>query len=69
MVKLDPLTDIEMLLMVENISDVEYVKLYINIQKVKTNAWKIMIKIKESSYLKYWDGNNFLVEQCHKSWP
>ena len=38
MVKLDPLTDIEMLLMAENISDVEYVKLYINIQKVKTNA-------------------------------
>ena len=26
-------------------------------------------KKKESSYLKYWDGNNFLVEQCHKSWP
>ena len=46
-VKLDLLTDIDILLMVEKgIREEEYVTLFIDIQKLITSVWKIMIKIK-----------------------
>ena len=38
--------------------NVEYVMLFIDKWKPIANAWKIMIKIKKSPYLKYWDINN-----------
>ena len=55
-VKLDLLTDIDMLLILEEILEEEleevleeeYVTLFINKQKLITNTWKIMIKIKNS---------------------
>ena len=45
-VKLDLLTDISMLLMVENILEEEYATLFIDMQKLIKNLRKIMIKIK-----------------------
>ena len=46
-VKLELLTHIDMLLMVEKgIIEEEYVTLFIDMQKLITNTWKIMIKIK-----------------------
>ena len=44
-VKLDLLTDIDILSMVVKVSEEEYVTLFINMQKLITNRWKIMIKI------------------------
>ena len=44
--KLDLLADIDMLLMVEKVLEEEYVTLFVDIQKLITNTWKIMIKIK-----------------------
>ena len=44
-VKLSLLTDINMLLMAER-NDEEYVTLFINMRKLITNLWKIMVKIK-----------------------
>ena len=43
--KLDILTDIDMLLIVEKVLEQEYVTLFIDIQKLITNTLKIMIKI------------------------
>ena len=45
-VKLDLLTDIDMLLMVEKVIEEEYVTLFIDMQKLITNTWKIKIKVK-----------------------
>ena len=45
-VKLDLLTDIDMLLMVEKVSEEEYATLFINMQNLITSTSKIMIKIK-----------------------
>ena len=45
-VKLNPLTDINMLLIVEKAIRGGSVTLFINMQKLITNIWKIMIKIK-----------------------
>ena len=45
-VKLDILTDTDMLLMVQKLLEEEYVTLFIDMQKLITGAWKIMIEIK-----------------------
>ena len=45
-VKLDHLTDIDMLIIVEEGMRGGYVTLFINMEKLMTNTWKIMIKIK-----------------------
>ena len=47
-----------MLLTVEKGIRLEYVKLLTDMWKLITNTWKIMMKSKESLYLKYWDVNN-----------
>ena len=52
------LTDIDMLLMVEKVSQAEYVTLFTDLLKLIINTWKRYDKIKESSHLKYWDINN-----------
>ena len=57
-VKLGLLTYINMLLNIGKVLEREYVTLFIDMQKLITNAWKIMIIKKESSCLKYWDVNN-----------
>ena len=44
-IKLDLLTDIDMLLMVEKGIREEYVTLFLDMQKLITNTWKITIKI------------------------
>ena len=43
---LEPLTDIDMLVMVEKVSEVDYVMLFINMLKLIINIWKITIKVK-----------------------
>ena len=45
-VKLELLTDIDTLLMVEKEFEEEYVTQFSDMQKLITNMWKIMIKIK-----------------------
>ena len=45
-VRLDLLTDFDMLLMIGNVQEEECVTLFINMQNLITNTWKIMIKIK-----------------------
>ena len=45
-VKLDLLTDIDMLIMAKKLLEEEYVTLFIGMQKLITNTWKFMIKIK-----------------------
>ena len=45
-VKLDFLPYIDVLLMAENVSEVEYATQFINMQKLLTNTRKIMINIK-----------------------
>ena len=57
-VKLDLLTDIDMLLMVKK----TYVMLFIVMWKLVTITWKVMID--ESSYLKYWDVKICMDGQC-----
>ena len=52
-VKLELLTDIDMLLIVE-----KGTRCGIDMQNLIINIWKIAIKNKELSYLKYWDVNN-----------
>ena len=44
--ELEPLTDIDMLLMVEKKLEEEYVILLIDMQKLITSTWKIMLKIR-----------------------
>ena len=56
--KLDLIGDIDVLLMVEKGIKEEYVSLFINMQKLITNTWKIMTN-KESSYLIYWGVKNY----------
>ena len=56
--KLDLLTNINMLLIVERGITGGRVTLFINTQKLITNTRKIVIKIKESSNFQYWDINN-----------
>ena len=36
----------------------EYVTLFIDMQNLTTNTWRIMIKIKNHHIFKYWDVNN-----------
>ena len=43
--KLDLFTDMGILLMIKKVSEVEYVMLFINIQKMITNILKVMMKI------------------------
>ena len=50
-VKLELLGEIDMLLMVEKKLEEEYVALLMDIQKLITNVWKTMIKIKNGSIL------------------
>ena len=50
-VKFDLLTDIDILLMVEENIIGGYVTLFIDMQKLITNAWKIMMQIKNSHIL------------------
>ena len=45
-VKLDLSTDIDVLFMVEKVSQAEYVTVFIKIWKLIINTWKTMIKIK-----------------------
>ena len=45
------LAEIDMLLMVEKKLEEEYVALLMDIEKLITNIWKIMIKIKNGSIL------------------
>ena len=45
-IKLNLLTDIDMLLMVEKLLEEEYFTLFLDMQKVITNTLKIMMKIK-----------------------
>ena len=50
-VKLDLLTDIDLLLMVEKVLEEECVTLFTDMQKLITNTWKIMMKIKNRHIL------------------
>ena len=66
-VKLDLLTDIDMLIMLEkgiregiNHSIYQYMK-------ANNKHMKDYDKNKESSYLQYWDANIYMVGQCRKS--
>ena len=45
-VKLDLLTDIDLILGKKKVYEEEYVTLFIDMKKLITNTWKIMIKIK-----------------------
>ena len=45
-IKLNLLTDIDMLLIVEKLLEEEYFTLFLDMQKVITNTLKIMMKIK-----------------------
>ena len=45
----------------------EYVMHFIDMQKLIKNTWKIIIKEKKLSSLKYWDIIIYMVGQCHKS--
>ena len=54
--KLDLLTDIDMLLIVEKGIKRQNMSLFINVQTLITNTWKIVIKIK---IRQNWDVNNF----------
>ena len=58
-VELQFLSDIDMLLMVEKELDEEYVTKFMDIQKLIAIYMIDYDKNKESSYLKYWDVNNF----------
>ena len=66
-VKLDLLTDVNMLLMLEKVIR-ERICHSIN-QYAKNNSkyMKDYDKNKESSYIQYWDVNNLMVVQCGKS--
>ena len=66
-VKLDLLTDIDMLLIAEkSIRGGIYHSIY-RYAKANDKYMKGYDKKKESSYLKYWDVNNLYGWQCHKS--
>ena len=47
-VKLSLLTDIDLLLMVEKESEVEYIMLFTDMQKLKASTLKAMIKVKNN---------------------
>ena len=50
-VKLELLTDIDMLLMVKKELEDEYIMQFIDMEKLITNIWKIMIKVKNHHIL------------------
>ena len=66
-VKLDLLTDIVKLLMEEKGIGEEYVTLSIDMQKLITNAWKIMIKTKNRHIFNIEILIIYVVGQCRKS--
>ena len=55
---LELLTGIDILVMVEKVSQVEYVILFVNMWKLIIILWKITNKSKELSYVKYQDINS-----------
>ena len=65
-VKLDLSTDIGMLLMVGKVIKGEICHSIYQYAKANNKYMKDYDKIKESSYLQYWDVN-YIVGQCHKS--
>ena len=65
-VKLDLLTNIDMLLMVKKVLEEEYVTLFINMQKQITNTWKIMIKINNRYISNIGTWITYMDWQCHK---
>ena len=65
-VKLDLSTDIGMLLMVGKVIKGEICHSIYQYAKANNKYMKDYDKIKESSYLQYWDVN-YIVAQCHKS--
>ena len=66
-VRLDLLTDIAMLLMVEKVLEQEYVTLFIDTQKLIKKYRKNYDENKETSYLLYYDVKIYMVGQCRKS--
>ena len=60
-IKLDILTDIDMLLMVEKGIRERICHSIYWYTKANKNTWKIMIKIKKPSYIQYWDVNNSVI--------
>ena len=66
-VKLELLTDIDMLLMVEKALEEEYVMQFISMQKLITNIRKIMIKIKNHHIFNTGMQIIYMVGQCGKS--
>ena len=66
-VKLDLVTDTDILLTVEKGIEAEYVMLFIDMWKLITNTWQIMIKIK--NHHKYWDVNNLYRWSISKMLP
>ena len=55
--------------MVEKILEEEYVAIFIDTQELITNTWKNNDTNKESSYLKYWDINNFYGWEMSQTLP
>ena len=52
-VKLDLLTDINMLLIVKKVSEVKYSMLFINMRKLITNSLKVMMRMKNHHILSF----------------
>ena len=50
-VKLDLLPDVDILLMVEKVLEEEYFTLFIDMQNLITNTWKIILKIQNRQIL------------------
>ena len=66
-VKLDLLTDIDMLLMAEKGIRGGICHPIYQYAKANNKHMKDYDKNKESSYIQYWNVNNLLIGQCHKS--
>ena len=66
-VKLDFLTDVDMLLMLEKVIRGGICHSIYQYAKTNNKYMKDYDKNKESSYFQYWDVNNLMVAQCRKS--